>query len=269
MTKTDAVFTGSIPALYDRVLGPLIFEPYAEDVAARLSSLQAGRILETAAGSGIVTRALLRSLPASVSVIATDLNQPMLDHAAARTPSGNVSWQKVDAQSLPFPDRTFDAVVCQFGVMFFPDKQKAYREARRILKAGGRFIFNVWDRIEDNEFADIVTAAVVDLFPDDPPLFLARTPHGHHNKELILDELRSAGFTDITLDTVTRRSVAASCRDPAVGYCQGTPLRNEIEARDASRLAEATEAAARRIGERFGNGPVDGKIQAHIFTASC
>ncbi len=269
MTKTDAVFTGSIPALYDRVLGPLIFEPYAEDLAVRLSSLQAGRILETAAGSGIVTRALLRSLPASVSVIATDLNQPMLDHAAPRTPFGNVSWQKVDAQSLPFPDRTFDAVVCQFGVMFFPDKQKAYREARRILKAGGRFIFNVWDRIEDNEFADIVTAAVVDLFPDDPPLFLARTPHGHHDKELILDKLRSAGFTDITLDTVTRRSVAASCRDPAIGYCQGTPLRNEIEARDASRLAEATEAAARRIGERFGNGPVDGKIQAHIFTASC
>jgi len=269
MTKTDAVFTGSIPALYDRVLGPLIFEPYAEDLAVRLSSLQAGRILETAAGSGIVTRALLRSLPPSVSVIATDLNQPMLDHAAARTPSGNVSWQKVDAQSLPFPDRTFDAVVCQFGIMFFPDKQKAYREARRVLKAGGRFIFNVWDRIEDNEFADIVTAAVADLFPDDPPLFLARTPHGYHDKELILDELRSAGFTDITLDTVTRRSVAASCRDPAVGYCQGTPLRNEIEARDASRLAEATEAAARRIGERFGNGPVDGKIQAHIFTASC
>jgi ubiquinone/menaquinone biosynthesis C-methylase UbiE len=269
MTKTDAVFAGSIPALYDEVLGPLIFEPYAEDLAARLSSLHAGRILETAAGSGIVTRALLRSLPASVSVVATDLNQPMLDHAAARTALGNVSWQKVDAQSLPFPDCAFDAVVCQFGVMFFPDKQKAYREARRVLKEGGRFIFNVWDRIEDNEFADIVTAAMPDLFPVDPPLFLARTPHGHHDKELILDELRSAGFTDITLDTVTQRSVAASCRDPAIGYCQGTPLRNEIETRDASRLAEATEAAARRIGERFGNGPVDGKIQAHIFTASC
>ena len=269
MTKTDTVFGGSIPALYDEVLGPLIFGPYAEDLAARLSSLHAGRILETAAGSGIATRALLRSLPASVSIVATDLNQPMLDHAAARTSFDNVSWQKADAQSLPFPDRTFDAVVCQFGVMFFPDKQKAYREARRVLKVGSRFIFNVWDRIEDNEFADIVTTAVADLFPDDPPLFLARTPHGYHDKELILDDLRSAGFIDIASDTLTRRSVAASCRDPAIGYCQGTPLRNEIEARDAGRLAEATEAAARRIGERFGNGPVDGKIQAHIFTASC
>jgi SAM-dependent methyltransferase len=269
MTATDTVFAGSIPSLYDKYLGPLIFEPYADDLAKRLSSLGAGRVLETAAGSGIVTRALLRSLPASVSVVATDLNQPMLDHAAAQTSFSNVSWQKVDAQALPFPDRTFEAVVCQFGVMFFPDKQKAFREARRVLKAGGRFIFNAWDRIEDNEFADVVTAAMLDMFPDNPPLFLARTPHGYHNKDVILDDLRSAGFVNITVDTVTRRSVAPSCRDPAIGYCQGTPLRNEIEARDARRLAEATEAAARRISERFGGGPVDGKIQAHVITAVC
>ena len=269
MTKTDTVFAGSIPALYDKYLGPLIFQPYADDLAKRLSSLSTGRVLETAAGSGIVTRALLRSLPASVSVVATDLNQPMLDHAAAQTSFSNVSWQKVDAQVLPFPDRTFDAVVCQFGVMFFPDKQKAYREARRVLKAGGRFIFNAWDRIEDNEFADVVTTALTEIFPGDPPLFLARTPHGYHDKEVILDDLRSAGFADITVDTVTRRSVAASCRDPAIGYCQGTPLRNEIEARDASRLAEATEAATRRISEKFGKGPVDGKIQAHVSIARC
>ena len=267
MAKTDTIFSGSIPSLYDKYLGPLIFEPYAGDVAKRLSSLGAGRVLETAAGSGILTRALLRSLPASVSVLATDLNQPMLDHAAAHISFSNVSWQRVDAQTLPFPDHSFDAVVCQFGVMFLPDKQKAYREARRVLKPGGRLIFNAWDRIEDNEFADIVTAAMTDLFPDDPPLFLARTPHGYHDKEAILDDLRGAGFVDITLDTVTRRSVAPSCRDPAIGYCQGTPLRNEIEARDARRLAEATEAAARRISERFGDGPVDGKIQAHVITA--
>jgi SAM-dependent methyltransferase len=267
MTNTDTIFAGSIPALYDKYLGPLIFQPYADDLAKRLSNLNAGRVLETAAGSGIVTRALLRSLAGSVNVVATDLNQPMLDHAAAQTSFSNLSWQKVDAQALPFPDRTFDAVVCQFGVMFFPDKQKAYREARRVMKEVGRFIFNSWDRIEDNEFADVVTAAMTDMFPNDPPLFLARTPHGYHNKEVILDDLRSAGFVDITVDTVARRSVAPSCRDPAIGYCQGTPLRNEIEARDASRFAEATEAATRRISDRFGNGPVDGKIQAHVVTA--
>ena len=269
MTKTDSIFAGSIPSLYDKYLGPLIFEPYADELAKRLSNLSAGRVLETAAGSGIVTRALLRSLPAGASVVATDLNQPMLDHAAAQSSCSHVSWQKVDAQALPFPDGTFDAVICQFGVMFFPDKQKAYREARRVLKTGGRFIFNAWDRIEDNEFAYVITAAMAEMFPDDPPLFLARAPHGYHDKEVILDELRSAGFVNTTLDTVTRRSVAPSSRDPAIGYCQGTPLRYEIEARDASCLAEATEAAARRISERFGDGPVDGKIQAHVITARC
>jgi SAM-dependent methyltransferase len=152
--------------------------------------------------------------------------------------------------------------------MFFPDKQKAYREARRVLKPGGRFVFNVWDRIEHNEFADLVTAAVADLFADDPPRFLARTPHGYHDQQAIIAELRSAGFVDVAAETLTRRSVAPSCRDPAIGYCQGTPLRNEIEARDPGRLVEATEAAASKISAQFGNGPVDGKIQAHVITAS-
>ena len=139
---TDAVFAGSIPSVYDRYLGPVIFEPYAQDLANRLSTLNAERVLETAAGTGIVTRALVSSLAPNVSIVATDLNQPMLDHAAKAVSSSCVSWQKADAQALPFPDGAFDAVVCQFGVMFFPDKQQAYREARRVLKPGGHFIFN-------------------------------------------------------------------------------------------------------------------------------
>ena len=266
---TDAVFSGSIPSLYDKYLGPLIFEPYAQDLGNRLSALNAGRrVLETAAGTGIVTRALERSLSPRGSIVATDLNQPMLDHAAERLPSSRVSWQKADAQALPFPDRAFDAVVCQFGVMFFPDKRKAYREARRVLKPGGHFIFNVWDKIEHNEFADLVTAAVADMFANDPPRFLARIPHGYHDQQVVIAELRSAGFTNAAVETLTRRCVAPTCRHPAIGFCQGTPLRNEIEARDANRLAEATEAAAERIGARFGNGPVDGMMQAHVFTAS-
>jgi ubiquinone/menaquinone biosynthesis C-methylase UbiE len=269
MAGVDAVFSGSIPALYDSYLGPLIFEPYAQDLASRLSALNAERVLETAAGTGIVTRALAGSLSPGISIVATDLNQPMLDHAAERISSSRVSWQKVDAQALPFPDGAFDAVVCQFGVMFFPDKQKAYREARRVLKPGGHFIFNVWDRLEHNEFADLVTAALADMFPDDPPRFMARTPHGYHDKQAVIAEVRNAGFLNVTAETLTRRSVAPTCRDPAIGYCQGTPLRNEIEARDASRLAEATEAAAIKIAARFGTGPVDGMIQAHVITASC
>lgn len=268
VTKTDAVFTGSIPALYDKYLGPLVFEPYAEDLAARLAALDAGRVLEIAAGTGIVTRALTRALPGSVDIVATDLNQPMLDHAAAQLSSSRVTWQQADAQSLPFPDGEFDAVVCQFGVMFFPDKRQAYREVRRVLKPSGRFIFNVWDKLECNEFAALVTAAAIDVFPEDPPLFFARTPYGYHDKEAIVADLRSAGFVNFAIETLARRSVAPSCLEPAIGFCEGTPLRGEIEARDAGRLAATTDASAAKIGARFGDGPVDGMIQAHVVTAS-
>ena len=145
----DRVFQGSIPALYDQHLGPLLFVPYADDLASRLADMQHGRILETAAGTGMVTRALVSSLPGSVSIVATDLNQPMLDHASSQLPSTRVTWRQADAQHLPFLDGEFDAVVCQFGVMFFPDKPRAFSETYRVLKPGGRFLFNVWDRIED------------------------------------------------------------------------------------------------------------------------
>jgi ubiquinone/menaquinone biosynthesis C-methylase UbiE len=267
MAQVDTVFAGSIPALYDKHLGPLIFEPYAEDIARRLSDLKAGTVLEIAAGTGIVTRALVRSLPADVTVVATDLNQPMLDHAASQERSGRVRWQQADAQALPFADATFDAVVCQYGVMFFPDKAKAFREARRVLKPRGRYIFNVWDKLADNEFTDLVIKVAAELFPNDPPVFLARTPHGYNDKDAITATLKSAGFAEVTCETVTKRSKAPSSRDPAIGFVQGTPMRNEIEARGGPSLAEVTDAAAARIASRFGAGPVDGKIQALVFTA--
>jgi ubiquinone/menaquinone biosynthesis C-methylase UbiE len=267
MSTTDKAFTGSIPALYDRYLGPLLFEPYATDIAARLSKLTEGRLLEIAAGTGVVTRALARALSDNIQIVATDLNEPMIDYAATQLSSSRVKWQQADAMSLPFEDTSFDAVVCQFGVMFFPDTIKAYREALRVLKPGGRFVLNVWDRIEENEFAHLVTCAVKELFPHDPPMFLTRTPYGHHDPEKIRNELQKAGFTEVTSETIGRRSQAGSARDPAIGYCQGTPLRSEIEARDASRLQEATDAATESIAAPFGVGPVDGKIQAHVIAA--
>jgi SAM-dependent methyltransferase len=178
-----------------------------------------------------------------------------------------VEWRQADAMQLPFPDGAFDAVVCQFGVMFLPDKSKAFSQARRVLRPGGVFIFNVWDRIEENEFADAVTTALASAFPKDPPRFMARTPHGYHDRRTIERDLASGGFTaPPQFDTIAARSLAASARIPAIAYCQGTPLRNEIEARDASRLGEATDIAAEAIGNRFGPGAVDGKIQAHIVT---
>jgi len=266
-SNTDKVFAGSVPKIYDEYLVPLIFEPYAVDLAKRLVARPLGRVLEIAAGTGVVTRALAYVLPANVSIVATDLNQAMLDQAAAIGTKRAVEWRQADAMQLPFGDNAYDAVICQFGVMFFPDKANAFAEARRVLKPGGVFIFNAWDRIEENEFADVVTTAVAALFPADPPRFLARTPHGYHDLRTIEADLAKGGFSSAPrIDTVAARSRAASARIPAVAYCQGTPLRNEIEARNASRLGEATDIAADAVARRFGRDAVDGKIQAHIVT---
>jgi len=264
---SDKVFAGSVPKLYETYMVPLIFEPYAADLVHRLASRSVTRVLEIAAGTGVVTRKMASVLPERVSIVATDLNQPMLDHAAAIGTKRPVEWRQADAMKLPFPDKTFDAVVCQFGAMFFPEKAKAFSEARRVLRPGGVFIFNVWDRIEENEFADTVTKALASVFPDDPPRFMARTPHGYHERQTIVRDLASGGFAATPqVSTVAARSRADSPRIPAVAYCQGTPLRNEIEARDAGRLGEATDIAAEAVAQRFGRGAVDGKIQAHVVT---
>jgi len=264
---TDKVFAGSIPKLYDTYLVPLIFEPYAADLVNRLGTRSLSRVLEIAAGTGVVTRALASALPENVSIVATDLNQAMLDHASAVGTKRPVEWRQADAMQLPFRDGTFDAVVCQFGVMFFPEKSKAFAEAHRMLRRGGVFIFNAWDRITENEFANTVTTALESVFPKDPPRFMARTPHGYYDTRLIERDLAGGGFVATPrIDTVSARSRATSPRIPAIAYCQGTPLRNEIEARDASRLGEATDIAAEAIGKQFGRGAVDGKIQAHIVT---
>ena len=168
---------------------------------------------------------------------------------------------------LPFPDGAFDAVVCQFGVMFFPDKAGAFAEVRRVLRPGGVVVFNVWDRVSENHFPDTVHTAVESVFPGDPPRFMARTPHGYFDRRTIERDLAGGGFGAAPeIVTVAARSRARSPRIPAVAFCQGTPLRNEIEARDASRLEEATHAAAEAVARRFGRGPVDGKMQAHVVT---
>jgi ubiquinone/menaquinone biosynthesis C-methylase UbiE len=268
MLETDKVFAGSIPENYDRYMVPLIFEPYAADIARRAEALSPGAVLETAAGSGVVTRALAPRLSPGASYIVTDLNQSMLDYAASRQPPDKrITWRQADALALPFEEAAFDLVCCQFGAMFFPDRSKAYREARRALKPRGHFLFSVWDRIEENVFADNVTNALAKVFPNDPPRFLARTPHGYHDTALIRRELEGAGFSHVTIETRAEQSRASSPRVPAVAYCRGTPLRNEIEARDAGKLEAATAYAASAIADRHGSGEVAAKIQAHVIVA--
>jgi ubiquinone/menaquinone biosynthesis C-methylase UbiE len=268
MAETDKVFAGSIPEPYDRFLVPLIFEYYARDLAARVARADPSHVLETAAGTGALTREMAAALPASAAVTATDLNQPMLDHAAARLRHDRrFAWRQADALALPFAEQTFDVVACQFGAMFFPDKVKGCAEARRVLKSQGRFIFNVWDRIEENDFACVVTDALATVFPQDPPRFLARTPHGYHDAARIREDVTAAGFASVSIETLAATSKASSPRDVAIAFCQGTPLRNDIEARDAARLEEATQAAAEALARRFGGGPIEGRISAHVVTA--
>jgi ubiquinone/menaquinone biosynthesis C-methylase UbiE len=269
MAAGDKLFAGSIPEIYDRFLVPLIFESYAHDLAGRLADVKPREVLETAAGTGVLTRAIAARLPAQARIVATDLNQPMLDRAAAReqTP-GRITWRQADALALPFEDQNFDAVACHFGAMFFPDKVLGYREAWRVLKSGGHFIFNVWDRISENEFADVVTETLATVFPHDPPRFMARTPHGYHDVAKLREELTTAGFASVSIETRGDISKAPSPRDPAIAYCQGTPLRNEIEARDPAGLEAATQACAAALALRFGNGPVAGRISAHVITAT-
>jgi SAM-dependent methyltransferase len=209
----DTVFAGSVPELYDSHFVPLIFEPYAEDMARRVAALAPSRVLETAAGTGVVTRAMARSLAAHVDIVATDLNQPMLDRAAAVGTQRPVRWQQADAMKLPFEAGRFDVLVCQFGVMFFPDKAHAFAEARRVLRRGGMLLFNVWDRIEHSEFAHVAAAALARLYPTDPPRFMERTPHGYSDQRTIARDLANGGFTATPrFETVTLQPSSVGTR---------------------------------------------------------
>jgi ubiquinone/menaquinone biosynthesis C-methylase UbiE len=265
----DTTFTGSIPALYDRYLGPLLFAPYARALGERLADLKAGAVLETAAGTGIVTEVLVEKLPAVVEIIATDLNQAMVDHAAAKPVLARVTLRRADALALPFDAARFDAVICQFGAMFFPDRVAGYREARRVLKPGGRFLLAIWDSLDRNPMTRCVVDAMAQRFPTDPPRFLARTPHGHYDRDTIRRELAEAGFGTVELDVVSLPSRAASARDAAIGLCQGTPMRGEIEARapGPDGLQAATEAATAALAAAYGNGPIEAPMQALMIVA--
>jgi ubiquinone/menaquinone biosynthesis C-methylase UbiE len=263
----DTVFTGSIPALYDRYLGPLLFAPYAAHVAGRLADMTAGSVLEIAAGTGIVTEALARRLPAAVEIVSTDLNQAMLDHAASKPDLARVKLRQADALALPFAEASFDAVVCQFGVMFYPDRIKGHREARRVLRRGGRYLFSLWDSLEHNPMTRCVVDAAGRHLPHNPPRFLARTPHGHYDRDKTRNEVIQAGFAKVDIDVVSLPSRAPSARDAAIGLCQGTPMRGEIEAAAPQGLQATTDAAEAALVEQYGDGQIEAPMQALVVTA--
>ena len=266
---TDTAFTGSVAQLYESHLVPLIFEPYAVDMARRVAARKPRRVLELAAGTGAVTRHLAVMLDASCEIVATDLNTAMIEEAARIGTARPVQWRQADAMQLPFDDESFDVVCCQFGAMFFPDRAHAYSQARRVLRPGGMFVFNVWDTIATNEFTDAVVAAATTIFPDDPPRFLARTPHGYNDEQRITQDVAAGAFNAAPrIERVALTSRAASPRIAAVALCQGTPMRGEIEARDPGGLERTTQAAQQELMRRFGDGPIEGRIQALVVSVT-
>lgn len=267
--SVDTAFTGSVAEFYERYMVPLIFEPYAVDMATRVAQAGPRRVLELAAGTGVVTRQLAVMLDPAAEIVATDLNPTMIEEAARIGTARPVQWRQADAMQLPFDKGSFDAVVCQFGAMFFPDRPHAYAQARRVLRPGGLFAFSAWGAIGMNEFADAVTDALAAEFPQDPPRFMARTPHGYHDAALIAKDLAAAGFTaKPQIETIAFTSRAVSAHIAAFAYCEGTPLRGEILARDPGGLQRATQVAEAELVRRFGDGPVEGRIEALVVTVT-
>ena len=260
-------FTGSVPANYERYMVPLLFRPYAEELAARARALQPRRILETAAGTGVVTGALVEALP-DAQIVATDLNQAMLDVAATRVASPNVSLLQADALALPFEDSSFDLVVCQFGVMFYPDKVQGNAEARRVLREGGQYLLAIWDRIERNELSRLAHETMERQFPDNPPMFMKRGPFSYYDCETIKRDLRAAGFGSVEIETVERKSRSGSAEDAARGLTYGSPMGIELEDYGPGALDRVFEEFSRAARTYESPAGFDAPMAAHIVVAT-
>ena len=266
MTDSNARFVGSIPAAYHRYLGPLFFQPYADDLAARVAARAPRDVLEVACGTGIVTATLAEALPRA-TIVATDLNDAMIDFARGVVPARpQLSWRQADACALPFGDAQFDDVVCQFGLMFVPDKALAVREARRVLRPGGWFHFSVWDALEANPSANATRDAVNGLFPDNPPTFY-EVPFGFHDRGVLRQLLTDAGFRDIVLDTVTLQAHAPSAHHAATGLVTGSPALTAIQERGVTDPAPVIATVAEAIAREGGTAPFQVAMQAIVVSA--
>ena len=268
MPQTDSAFAGPVPEIYDRYMVPMLFQPYADEMAARVVALRPTAVLETAAGSGVVTRALAPLLNPGTRYVVSDLNKTMLDIAEARQGgAAGLEWLVADALKLDFPDASFDVVFCQFGAMFFPSRPAGYAEARRVLRPGGTFLFSVWDKLTANVVTDVLWQAMKRRYSDNPPDFFERVPHGYHDPDQIRADLTEAGFAEISIEVVTLVAEAASARDAAVALTMGTPFRMMLQARDPEGMAAATDDAEAALRARFGSGRISAPMQALVAVA--
>ena len=268
MNNDAASFIGNIPEHYDSGLGPTIFADYAADIARRAAACSPARVLETAAGTGIVTRQLRDFLPPGVHLTATDLNAPMLEVARTKfRPSEQVAFQPADAAALPFSDGAFDAVVCQFGVMFFPQKHTSYREVHRVLAPGGRYLFSVWDSHRHNPFGRIAHETAASFFPADPPQFYM-VPFSYYQIDPIKESLIDAGFTDIRVAVIRLEKETPDSARFARGLVHGNPLIDQIRARSGVDPDRIVNALAQALRQEFGSDPGRMPLQAILFSAN-
>ena len=260
---TDARWLDTMPQIYDRCLGPALFAPFAAELAECARRLGPDRLLELAAGTGIVTRGLVRALP-DADIVATDLNPAMVSFGSQRVPEA--TWQAADALDLPFLDNRFDLVACQFGVMFFPDRPAGFAETARVLRPGGTALFATWDVVDASDFAAAFTAALATVLPDGPPDFLTRVPHGYTDVDRIASDVRAGGLDEPSIARVVLTGRAESTRGLAEGFCLGTPVAFGLQERGD--LAELTEAIATELVARLGEGPIEGELSAYLITAT-
>ncbi len=266
MTDTASNFTGSVPENYDKGLGPNIFHDYAEDLARRAAAVMPGRVLELAGGTGIVSRKLRDALASEAGLVVTDLNPPMLEVARAKFDDGEaVEFKPADAMALPFADSEFDLIVCQFGVMFFPDKVASYREAARVLRPGGRYLFNTWGTMAANPFSEIAHDATARFFPDDPPGFY-RVPFSYADPEAVKADLREAGWTDVEHHTIPLRKAVADVAGFAYGMVFGNPLLEEIQQRGGVDPNDVVAAIIDEFRSRLGPEPITMPLEATVFS---
>lgn len=261
-----SAFVGSVPEYYDRYLVPFFFKPFADDLILRFAARPGLRVLELACGTGVLTQRLLRLLDSESRVTAIDLNDAML--VVARDKLGEdsrVSWREADAMALPFEDASFDAVICQFGWMFFPDKARALREARRVLASGGQLALNTWDRLETCPVAAEADAAIRGCFPTNPPTFY-ETPFSLYDAEALRRMISGAGFAGVSIEHVALEGARLAPAEAAGGIIRGGPFAAEIIQRGGE-VARVEAVVADRLAACFGTAPFPSPMRALVCTA--
>lgn len=268
MNDQSSQFIGNIPDNYDRCLGPYIFEDYANDLARRAAGTAPTDVLELASGTGILTRKLRDTLPQETQLTASDLSSPMLSIAAEKfSKNETVEFSEANAMALPFDNSTFDLIVCQFGVMFFPDKPASFREARRVLSSGGQYIFNIWGSISQNPFSECANNVAARFFPEDPPGFY-KVPFGYSDPDIVMADMAAGGLLNITSETVSFDKTVDDWTRFAHGLVYGNPLLDEINNRGGVEPEDVELSILSSLRDRFGPEPTTMPLLATVYTGT-